>query len=265
MKLTLNGFDFDVRDVGPRGAPALVFLHGFPFDQTMWNAEVSLLSDRCRVITFDQRGHGKTGAVAGPYMIEFLVDDVMALLDHLQIPKAILCGLSMGGYVALRAVERQPDRVQALILCDTRSEADSNEAKLKRAANIRTVKEKGVPAFAESFLKAIFAPSTLRDKPDVVAGIRQVIEQTAPEAITGTLLSLAARTDTTASLSAIKIPTLILVGEDDAVTPPQAAESLHQKIAGSCLVRIPSAGHLSNLENPTAFQRALVEFLESLG
>lgn len=261
---TPQGIRIAYRDQGPQTAPAVVFLHGFPFNQSMWDAERSLLSKDFRVITYDHRGHGQSDVAGGQYLIELLVDDLIALLDHLKVQKAILCGLSMGGYVTLRAVERNPERVSALVLCDTRAEADSNEAKVKRAAGVRTVKEKGVPAFAEGFLKAIFAPETFSKNPEAVSKIKKAIEANSAEGIAGTLISLAARTDTTAALPNIKVPTLILVGAKDAITPLAASEALHKGIPGSQMEIIPGAAHMSNLENPAAFQKALTTFLKTL-
>jgi 3-oxoadipate enol-lactonase len=242
----------------------VVFIHGFPFSQTMWTPQVQVLLGEYHLFTYDNRGHGKSDVGDGRYMLEFFVDDLIGLLDAWKIEKAVLCGLSMGGYIALRAVERNPERVKGLVLADTRSEADSNEAKLKRAANIRTVKEKGVSVFAEGFLKAVFAPHSLATKPQIVDNIRQVINANSPEGICGTLLALASRTDTTASLSKIQVPTLILVGDQDPVTPPAASESMHQLITGSELHVLSIAAHLSNLENPEEFNTHLIDFLKRI-
>src|ERR1041385_1473418 len=160
MDAMINGLRLHYVDTGKSPGIAVLFIHGFPFNHTMWQAQIELLKPHFRVIAYDGRGHGQSEIGDGQYMLEFLVDDLVGLLDHLKLDQAVLCGLSMGGYIALRAIERHPERVRALILCDTRSEADSNEAKLKRSAGIRTVKKEGVPAFAENFLKALFAPES---------------------------------------------------------------------------------------------------------
>jgi 3-oxoadipate enol-lactonase len=254
---TLNYTQF-----GPVGKIPVLFIHGFPFNQTMWQPQVEALQSGYHLITYDNRGHGKTPAGDGQYTLELFVDDLIALLDELNLSKVVLCGLSMGGYIALRAIERHPDRVHALVLCDTRAEADSNEAKVKRTANLKVVKEKGVPAFAEGFLKAIFAPGTFETNPQAVDLIRKAIVANSPTGIIGTLIALAARTDTTAALSTIQVPTLILVGDQDPVTPPAAAETLHRGIAHSELHVIPRAAHLSNLENPVDYNRHLAAFLK---
>jgi 3-oxoadipate enol-lactonase len=261
MEALVNGIKLFYTDSGKQGAPAIIFLHGFPFDHTMWREQVAVCESTCRVITYDQRGHGRSSAGDGQYLFEFFVDDLFGLLDYLKISQAILCGLSMGGYAALRAYERAPDRIKGLILCDTRSEPDSDEAKLKRSATLRTLQKEGIPTFAEVFLKAIFAPSTFADKPTVVDQIRQTILATPPEGLKGTLIALATRTDTTTFLSKIRVPTLIMVGEQDAITPPSAAQAMHVRIPGSQLAQLPNTGHMSNLESPDVFNVHLREFL----
>ncbi|MFA5974764.1 MAG: alpha/beta fold hydrolase [Elusimicrobiota bacterium] len=264
MGVRLNGLTFFYATQGHPSAVPLIFLHGFPFNHTMWQPQFDFLKKDCRVIAYDQRGHGQSETGNGPFTLEFLVDDFFALLDVLTIPKAIVCGLSMGGYVALRAIERDPSRFQALVLCDTRSEADSNEAKIKRASQIKTIQKDGVSVFAEEFLKGLFAPESFRARPEVIDNVRQMIRKNSPLGICGTLLALASRTDTTPSLAAIQVPTLILVGEKDGMTPPSAAGAMQQQIRGSKMHMIPGAGHMSNLENPADFNRHVSEFVLSL-
>lgn len=217
-----------------------------------------------RIITYDLRGHGKSDVGDGQYTIELFVDDFIALLDYLKLTKAILCGFSMGGYIALRAIERNPDRFSALVLCDTMSAADSTEAKVRRANTIKQIKREGVERFAEGFLKAVFAPQTFDAKPDIIDEIKRTILSNSPLGICGALLAMAGRTDTTEGLSKINVPTLILVGEHDAVTPPSAAKSMHERIPNSKLYLIDNAGHMSNLENPNVFDEHLTKFLEGI-
>ncbi len=264
MEALVNGLKLFYTDTGQRNAPVIVFLHGFPFDHTMWQEQAALCEASFRVISYDHRGHGKSAVGDGQYAFEFFVDDLFGLLDLLHIQKAVLCGLSMGGYAALRAVESRPERIVGLILCDTRSEGDSNEAKLKRAASVRTVKEKGVSTFAEGFLKAVFAPVSISEKPQIVDSIRQTINRSSPEGLCGTLIALATRTDTTSALPKISVPTLIIVGEADAITPPAASEAMQKLIPGAQLNVLPKAGHMSNLENPQLFNSHLLKFLKEL-
>jgi 3-oxoadipate enol-lactonase len=251
-------------EVGAPSALPVILIHGFPFSHDMWSPQLATLRKTFRVIAYDLRGHGKSDVGDGQYTLEFFVDDLMGLLDNLKIRKAVLCGLSMGGYIALRAVQRNPERILALILADSQARADTNEAKLKRGASIKAVKTDGVKAYAEGFVKAAFAPQSFTAKVGVVDSIRKIIVSNSVLGICGALLALASRTDTTEALSSIKVPTLILVGEHDALTPVLASREMHEKIPNSELHIIPDAAHMSNLENPEVFNDHLLAFLQKL-
>ncbi len=241
-----------------------MFIHGFPFSSEMWKGQTQVLQAKqkhLRIITYDLRGHGQSDVGDGQYSIELFVDDLIALLDYLKIARTILCGFSMGGYIALRAAERSPNRLSALVLCDTMSAADSNEAKIRRANSVKLIKHEGVARYAEGFLKAVFAPQTFETKPNIIDETRRIILTNSPLGICGTLLAMAGRTDTTDALSQIRVPTLILVGEKDAVTPPTAAKNMHDRIPNSKLHVIANAAHMSNLENPSIFDEQLMRFL----
>ncbi len=245
----------------PGGIPVL-FVHGFPFNLETWEPQMRALPNHFRAIAYDVRGHGQSDVGDGQYSIEFFVDDLIALLDHLVIEKTVLCGLSMGGYIALRAVERHPERFNGLVLCDTKSEPDSNEGKVKRAASLKAVKTNGVEQFADGFVKNVFAESTFRDNPTIAEKVKSIIKANSPIGIGGTLLALASRTDTSSMLTKLIVPTLILCGEHDALTTPKDAEFLHNRINGSSMYIVPHAAHLSNLENPTFFNEKLISFLK---
>lgn len=251
-------------DQGQREAMPVVLIHGFPLNHTMWAPQIAALPDKHRVIAYDIRGHGESDVGAGQYTMDLFSDDLITLLNHLKIEKVVLCGLSMGGYIALRTLERHPERVSALVLCDTRSEADSDEARGKRFAAMEAIKEKGVPLFAEGFSKSALAPETFVNHPAIVQSVKGMILKNSSLGICGALLAMAFRTDTTVSLSQIKIPTLIMVGEKDQLTPPAASLSMKEKIPHAQMVVIPGAGHLSNLENPTAFNLRLLSFLSEV-
>lgn len=261
MAAKINGVSLHYIETGPRSALPVVFLHGFPFSHEMWAGQIEAVRGFCRAVAFDMRGFGSSEMGDLPVTLEDHVDDLIALMDHLGIEKGAVVGLSMGGYVALRALERNPGRFLAAVLCDTRSEADSNEGRLKRAAAIRAIRERGVAPFAEGFLKAVFGAESFQKRPGTIDRLRRVIERTSPAAMTGTLLALAARTDTTGSLENIGVPTLILVGEKDVTTPPSASEAMRGKIPRSEIFVIPGAAHMSNLENPEVFNNHLVNFL----
>lgn len=262
--MNLESIDTHFIEMGPVDGLPVVLIHGFPFSHEMWKPQIDALSTKYRVIAYDLRGHGKTGAGDGQYTLEFFVADLMDLLDRLKILEAVLVGLSMGGYIALRAAERNPDRVKGLVLCDTRSEPDSNEVRIKRSANIRRVKLEGAAPFAEDFVKGIFAADTFQSNPAVIESIKKIIRSNTPTGICGALLALASRTDTTPALPKIHAPTLVLTGEHDAVTPPAAGKSMADKIPGAEFHLIPKAAHMSNLENPAVFNQHLRNFLAKI-
>jgi 3-oxoadipate enol-lactonase len=262
MKVAIDAIDLYFTDSGNPSKKAIVLIHGFPFSHEMWNQQIDLLKEDYRVIAYDLRGHGSSGIGDGQYAFEFFVDDLIGLLDHLKIGRAVLCGFSIGGYIALRTVERNPERVEGLILCDTQSEADSNEAKLRRAASIKAVKTNGVNAYAEGFVKAVFASESITAKAEAVKRIKEIIQSNSSLGICATLLALAGRTDTTASLVRIKVPTLILVGEHDTIAPPRTSQEMHNKISNSEFHIISNAAHMSNLENPDEFDKYMLDFFK---
>lgn len=249
-------------DYGQREVMPLILIHAFPLNHTLWNPQIQAFSSKFRVISYDIRGHGESVVQDGQYTMELFVDDLIDLMDYLRIDKTIVCGLSMGGYIALRALERHPERFSALILCDTQSLADSDEAKIKRANTLKLIKEKGVSFFAEGFVKQAFAPETFKTNPKIIQTVREMILNNSPLGIGGALLALASRTDSTESLKKIKIPTLILVGEKDQITSPSASFAMKEKIPNAEMHVISQAGHLSNLENPAEFNQRLAVFIE---
>lgn len=249
---------------GPASSPPWVLLHGFPFSLEQWRPQIDALSARRHVVAWDMRGHGATPPGDDPLSIEFLVDDLIELLDHLEIDRACLCGLSMGGYVALRAVDRHPDRVMGLVLADTRAGQDDNAARVKRADGIRAIRKSGMKAFADKMLPALFPAAALDPPSAAVKTIRQQIEATDPNGAVQALAAMAARLDLRERLSAIDTPTLVVVGEHDGLTPPKDARELASGIAGATLVEIKGAGHVSNLDDPAAFNDALAAFAKRL-
>jgi 3-oxoadipate enol-lactonase len=249
-------------DDGTQDLLPVVFLHAFPLHSGMWEAQREALRGKARFVSFDVRGLGKSPLTGAPAMLEHIVDDLFSVLDHLRIESALLCGLSMGGYVALRAIERAPGRVRGLLLADTQATADSNEAKLKRAEGIRKVLTEGVPAYAEGFMRGALASRTLETRSDVVAHVKALIHDSSAEGIAAGLVALATRTDTTAALSRIHVPTRVLVGEYDTITPPTVARALADAIPGANMHMLPGAGHLGSLENPDAFNALLLQHVD---
>jgi len=262
MKALINDTTIYFEDSGDSAKTPVVFVHGFPFSSAMWSDQLKFIGRNFRTIAYDLRGLGKSAIGDGQYTIENHVNDLLALLDHLNIPQAIVVGFSMGGYITLRALERHPDRFLAVALCDTRCEADDNAGRIKRANAATMVKKEGAAEFAKTFVPAVFSPNSIKNNTAAVAEINALINATAPVAIAGNLIAMAARTDTSAELSKIAVPTLIMVGELDTVTPPQAARYMYDNIADAELQLIPDAGHMSNMENPPIFNSHLMDFLE---
>lgn len=250
------------REAGdPRGLP-VVLLHAFPMSAAMWEPQLAALKDY-HLILPDLRGFGTT-ALSTPWFIEHAVDDLFETLSSISIEKAVLVGLSMGGYVALRAVEKNPSRVKALVLCDTRAEADTNEGKAKRAAAVDFVRTRGVAAFLDPFLADALSTKTKTDKPKVVEFLKGVALKASADAVMAALAALASRGDMTAALPGIKVPAAVLVGSQDKITPLPLSELMRSRIPGAELHIVPDAGHFSNAENPEAFNERLVSFLKRL-
>jgi len=265
MRAFVNGCNLYYSASGDTQGTPVLFVHGFPFSHQMWRPQMEAVAAAgFRGIAYDVRGHGLSDVGDGQYTIESHVDDLLALMDHLKLARTIVAGLSMGGYITLRALEREPARFAGVVLCDTRSEPDTDEARVRRAASVKAVKAEGSAAYADGYVRQMFAPSTFTGNPSVVETIRSIIAGTPPLSIAGTLLALAARTDTTRSLAAVAIPALILVGDQDTVTPLSSAQALHAGIRGSELHVVPGAAHMSNMENPAFFNEKLVTFLRRI-
>lgn len=262
INITTNNIRVNYTDQGSDNAPVIIFIHGFPFSKEMWNKQMESLNEDFRVIAYDIRGHGKSYSGTDDFSIELFVKDLIALMDALRIKKTTLCGLSMGGYIALNAIENYPERFNALVLCDTSCIADSPEAKGKRTKAIEGIWENGVEKFADESLKNFFTLESLLSKKEIIADVREMIINTSEKSIIKTLIALSKRAETCSKLSEIKVPVLILVGKEDKITPPESAYFMHEKINGSVLSIIEHAGHLSNLENPDQFNDQLMKFLD---
>lgn len=248
-------------DVG-RGLP-VVLLHAFPLNRTMWEPQIAALFGECRCIAPDLRGFGDSPR-SGPYSMDRYADDVVALLDALQIDRAVVGGLSMGGYIALALWRRHRNRIRALVLADTRSGADNDEGKQKRGELIALAQSEGSAAVADRQVTGLLGKSTREKQPELVDRIRSIMAGESPDGIVGALEAMRNRPDSTPLLAGIDVPTLIVVGDEDVLTPPKEARVMHAAIRGSRLEVIPGAGHLSNLERPAAFNAALSDFVGSL-
>lgn len=259
--IQVNGIKVGYLDAGPASGLPVIFIHGFPFSKEMWEKQLSALCESHRVIAYDVRGHGESERGAAQFSIAQFADDLFFFMDALKIEKAILVGLSMGGYIALHAIQQQPQRIAGLILCDTQCAADSDEGRKKRKKNIAFIQKNGLSIYAEESLKNLFAPVSFTDKKDEVIFIKNTILKTPAEIICLTLQALADRKETCSSLAQIKVPVCILVGKEDKITSPEVAHKMQILINGSSLHLIDGAGHLSNLENPEQFNAHVKTFL----
>lgn len=263
LNISINNCNLSYDDVGEGNVP-VIFLHGFPFDRTMWMRQLDFFKSSYRLIAFDIRGFGKSTVGEGDFSIDLFTDDLIAFMDELNIPKAIVCGLSMGGYIALNMQQRFPQRIEALILADTQCIADTTEAKEKRYKTIEEIKAQGDTQFKEGFIKNVFAPSSLEGKKEIVQQLRNVVTATAQDSIIKGLKALAERRETCSGLNKISIPTLIICGKEDQLTPLAQSEMMQAAINGSVIKIINEAGHVSNLEQPEVFNKYLQDFFSTL-
>ena len=263
MYALINDVRMAYGDRGREHALALLLVHGFPLDRRLWTAQAGAFATMTRVITPDLRGHGRSQVVPGPFTMEQHADDLAALLDYLEIRRAVLVGLSMGGYVAFAFWRRHPDRVQGLILADTRAEPDSLTAQAGRDAAMTRVQQTGAAAYADEMLPRLLAPESLANA-KIVGAARRMMAAQPVAGVVGALGGLRDRADSRATLPAITVPTLVVVGEADVITPPADGQAMAALIPGARLAVIPKAGHLSPLENPRAFNAAVRAFLRSL-
>ncbi|MCE3259402.1 MAG: 3-oxoadipate enol-lactonase [Bacteroidetes bacterium] len=255
---------FSYDDFGPAYAPTVIFIHGFPFNKSMWNLQTELLRSNYRVIAYDVRGHGGSVSKRQDFSIDLFADDLVELMDLLKIEKAMLCGLSMGGYIALRALEKYPDRFNAIVLSGTQCIADTEKIREDRLALVERLRSEGLEKYADESLKKLFATTSFTSRKEEVRSVRKMITDNSVETLCSTLMALAARKETCSRLNEIDIPALILVGKEDKITPPVEAEALHFNIRGSELHKIEYAAHLANLENTHEFNEQLRLFIEKV-
>ncbi|MFO0849288.1 MAG: alpha/beta fold hydrolase [Gemmataceae bacterium] len=241
--------------------PPLVLLHAFPLCREMWAPQLGL-ADRYRVIAPDLYGFGESGLPAAGWSVDSMADAVADLLAGIGASgPVVLGGLSMGGYVALAFARRHPDRLRALILADTKAEPDTEEGKTGRAAMIELARTGGAAAVADKMLPNLLGEATRERRPEVTAEVRRVATGQSVAGVKAGLAALRDRPDARPGLAGIRVPTLVLVGSEDKVTPPAGAKAMAAAIPGAEYMEIPAAGHLSNLETPPEFTTAVRMFL----
>ena len=260
LSMGVGDFHLSYDDVGEGDTP-IIFLHGFPFSKNMWAGQLAFLRSTCRVIACDIRGFGKSVDENSSLSIDLFTDDLIAFMDKLSIDKAIICGLSMGGFIALNAHSKHPQRFEALILANTQCIADTPEVKAQRYATIEKIEIDGAAEFNEKFVTSVFHPDSILHKGQLVDQLRGVVFANTDHIISQGLVALAERSETCSTLQDIAIPTLIISGRADVVTPLAQSESMHKSISGSILHVIENAGHVSNLEQPKEFNQQVLDFV----
>lgn len=257
--------------------PAIVLLHGYPFDRSMWREQIDFLSAKgFRVVAPDLRGFGESveqTSVCEPSEIEprlesvplttmaDMANDVAALMDRLKIDQAAICGLSMGGYVAFEFVHLFPTRARALIIAGTRAPADNEQEQQARLQQVKQMLAEGMSGIAEASLPKLLAPRTFAEKPEVVVRLREMILRADPGGAAAAQRGMAARRDYSDDLASISALTLVVVGRDDPIRPVADAEFMHVRIHESRLEIIEDAAHMTNMEQPEVFNRLLLSFL----
>ena len=256
--INVGGVEIQYADKGQ--GPAVLFLHGFPLSLGMWDAQEAL-SDRYRIVRFDARGHGGSGVGDSALTMDRIAEDAAVLIEQLRLGPVILAGCSMGGYAAFAFAQKHPSLLRGLVLVDTKAGADTPEARKGRGELAAKVMKDGPPAALEAFLPKLVGETTKATRADVVAKIKDMVLATPKQGISDALHGIAARQDSTPFLREIAVPTLVICGEEDVITPRAEAEILQKGIAGAELAMIPKSGHLPSMETPEEFNAVLGKFL----
>lgn len=243
----------------------VVLLHGYPFDKSMWSEQIeAIVAAGFRAIAPDLRGLGETRSSSEVATMEDMARDTAALLDHLSVEQAVICGLSMGGYVAFEFVHLFPARVLGLVLAGTRAPADNEQEKAGREQQVQTMLRAGMVPISIATLPKLLAQRTLEEKPDVVKRVRAMITGADPKGAAAAQRGMAARRDYSEDLAKLDVPTLIIVGREDSIRPVADAEFMHRGIRNSRLEIVEDAAHMTNMERPEEFDDALRTFLKEL-
>lgn len=239
----------------------IIFIHGFPFNKNSWRPQLESLEDHITGIAVDVRGHGLSTSGHGFFSIDVFAKDLIAFISRLNLEKVVLCGVSMGGYIALRMYQLIPEKIEGLIFSDTHPKADDNATKQKRFDSIQAILRHGRRPFSLGFIDNLFAKITVEENQEVVELIKSSIRRNSIQSICTTMLALASRTDTSELLDNITVPTLLIRGAEDKITPKGLMDEMGQRIPEAKYIEIEHAGHLPNLEQPLAFNREMNSFL----
>lgn len=259
MKLSVRGIDLNYRIDGPDGAPWVAFSNSLATTHRMWDPQLAEFTKQYRVLRYDTRGHGESDVGTAPFTFDLLADDVLGLLDALSIEKTHFVGLSMGGMTGMTIALRRSSILRTLVLCDTASHDPHDPALWQQ--RIEAIQAAGsMEVMVETALERFLARETVAQRRDVTEAVRAMVRSTPLDGYIGCCQALA-QFDLADRLSEVTAPTLVLVGSEDVGTPVHMAEAIHRNIAGSKLVVLAGAAHLSNLDQPTAFNEAVLAFL----
>lgn len=258
MRIDWNGISADIRELG--AGPAVILVHGYPLDGAMWSGVARALAPKFRVLKPDLPGRGNTD-VAAPGGIAGYADFLETLVAGLPAPVGI-AGFSFGGYITLELMKRRPEKVRGLALVDTRASADDPLARAKRDETIAAVRENGVRPVVETMPAKLLSPESA-GRPDLLERVQRMISRQKPETVEADLVAMRERPDSTSFLGEITVPTLVVVGSEDVLTPPADSEAMAGAIPGARLVTVPGAGHLTPMERPRAVAEALGEFFSA--
>jgi 3-oxoadipate enol-lactonase len=265
MRIQLSGLTISYDDSGARPSTSqaiILFIHGYPLNRKLWEFQTRELADSARLLMPDLRGFGESDATPGPYSMELLADDCLTFLNWLGIIEpVIICGLSMGGYIAFSLYRKYPQRVKGLILSATRAAADSLEAKTNRDKAIVLAEKEGAEAIARLMLPKMLSSRTYHSCPETVEFVRSMLLSASVPGITGVLAGMRDRPDSTSLLGQISVPTLLIFGEEDQFVPRLEAETMRDSIRNAKLQWIPDAGHLPNIEQPAMYNSLIQEYL----
>ena len=249
---------------GNKENKSIVFVHGFPFDRFMWDAQVKALSSSYFCVRYDLHGLGESPSGDGQFTMEMFVDDLKEIVDGMKLNKPVLCGLSMGGYISLRALGRIENLFSVLILCDTKSVADDNETKIKRAGAIKRINDGQFELFIEEFVANCFADSFIKESKKEYREVVNRSLKNNPVGVKGCVLAMAGRTDTTELLSQIKLPTLVICGSEDTLSPSTVMKPMADAIPGSEFVLVEGAGHMAPIEKADFVNGKIADFLKRI-
>lgn len=262
MEIIIN--DLRVFLEGDNKNKSIIFLHGFPYDHTMWDEQVNFLKDKFYCVRYDIRGLGNSPAGNGQFTMDSFVDDLISIVDELKLDKPIICGLSMGGYITFRALEIDQSKFSAVIIMDTRSESDNNEGKIKRQNGISKINKEGVIAFVDGFVPTCFWEDTIKNNPNLYYSVLNKTRKSDSIGVKGSLIAMLSRTDTTSTLKNISLPTLVICGEFDKLTPPNVMQIIADEIKDAKFVEIKNSGHMTPLEQPDEVNKNIITFLEGI-